>query len=144
MWCKYCKLIFPDDWSNCNECGEPLISDEEYEAIKMDAERKRKESVKREYEQRGLEFDDNIYAQIQEEEKRKNELYYQQKLSEEIARHDISHEKKEMTRPQCPTCHSHNLEKIGAFEKAVSIGMFGIFSNKRKYQFRCKDCGYMW
>lgn len=47
-------------------------------------------------------------------------------------------------RPQCPTCHSKNLEKIGAFEKAVSIGMFGIFSNKRKYQFRCKDCGYMW
>lgn len=47
-------------------------------------------------------------------------------------------------RPQCPTCHSHNLEKIGAFEKAVSIGMFGFFSNKRKYQFRCKDCGYMW
>ena len=44
----------------------------------------------------------------------------------------------------CPTCGSTNTEKISALSKGVSVGLFGIFSQKVKHQFRCKTCGYEW
>lgn len=45
---------------------------------------------------------------------------------------------------KCPTCGSTNTEKISALSKGVSVGLFGIFSQKVKHQFRCKTCGYEW
>lgn len=47
-------------------------------------------------------------------------------------------------KPQCPTCQSPDVEKIGAGEKAVSGFFFGLFSNKIRKQYRCKNCGFMW
>ena len=44
----------------------------------------------------------------------------------------------------CPTCGSTNTEKISALSKGVSVGLFGIFSQKVKHQFSCKTCGYEW
>ena len=44
----------------------------------------------------------------------------------------------------CPTCGSTNTEKISALSKGVSVGLFGIFSQKVKHQFKCKTCGYEW
>ena len=44
----------------------------------------------------------------------------------------------------CPTCHSTNVQKIGAGERAVSVGLFGMFSNKINKSFKCKSCGYTW
>ena len=48
--------------------------------------------------------------------------------------------------PKCPTCGSTNIRRISATEKAVNIGMFGLFGNKRKYQFEClnPNCKYKW
>lgn len=46
--------------------------------------------------------------------------------------------------PRCPTCGSTSLEKITAVDKAVNIALFGIFGNKRRYQWHCKNCGYNW
>ena len=44
----------------------------------------------------------------------------------------------------CPTCGSTNTKKISAGAKAVSVGLFGIFSQKVKHQFHCNSCGYEW
>lgn len=44
----------------------------------------------------------------------------------------------------CPTCGSTNTEKISALSKGVSVGLFGIFSQKVKHQFKCNSCGYEW
>ena len=33
---------------------------------------------------------------------------------------------------------------VSALSKGVSVGLFGIFSQKVKHQFRCKTCGYEW
>lgn len=44
----------------------------------------------------------------------------------------------------CPTCGSTNTEKISALSKGVSVGLFGIFSQKVKHQFHCNSCGYEW
>ena len=46
--------------------------------------------------------------------------------------------------PKCPTCGSMNTRKISAGAKAVSVGLFGIFSQKVKHQFHCNSCGYEW
>lgn len=46
--------------------------------------------------------------------------------------------------PKCPTCGSLNTQKITAFSKAASVGLFGIFSQKVKHQFHCNSCGYEW
>ena len=46
--------------------------------------------------------------------------------------------------PRCPTCGSSDLRKIGTGEKVVNFAMFGIFGNRRKYQFHCNSCGYEW
>lgn len=46
--------------------------------------------------------------------------------------------------PKCPTCGSPDIEKISGTSKAVSFALFGIFSNKVKHQFKCKNCGYEW
>lgn len=47
-------------------------------------------------------------------------------------------------KPHCPTCNSTNIKKISAGAKAVSVGLFGIFSQKVKHQFHCNNCGYEW
>ena len=44
----------------------------------------------------------------------------------------------------CPTCGSTNTKKISSGAKAVSVGLFGIFSQKVKHQFKCNSCGYEW
>lgn len=53
---------------------------------------------------------------------------------------------KEANIPKCPTCGSTNIRKITATEKAAGVVIFGLFSNKRKYQFECQNpkCKYKW
>ena len=45
---------------------------------------------------------------------------------------------------KCPTCQSTNVQKIGAGERAVSVGVFGLFSKKINKSFKCNSCGYTW
>lgn len=45
---------------------------------------------------------------------------------------------------KCPNCGSKNTSKITALSKAVSVGFFGLFSQKVKHQFHCNSCGYEW
>ena len=42
---------------------------------------------------------------------------------------------------KCPYCQSSNTKKISSAAKAVNIAMFGLFGNKRKYQWHCNNCG---
>ena len=46
--------------------------------------------------------------------------------------------------PKCPTCGSLNTKKISGMSKAVSVSLFGLFSQKVKHQFHCNNCGYEW
>lgn len=45
---------------------------------------------------------------------------------------------------KCPTCGSFEVQKISNTEKVANTAMFGIFGNKRKKQFRCNNCHFMW
>lgn len=49
-----------------------------------------------------------------------------------------------LNKPKCITCGSANIVKISATSKVVNVAMFGLFGNKRKKTFHCKNCGYEW
>ena len=44
----------------------------------------------------------------------------------------------------CPTCSSTNVKKISTWERAFSIGTWGLASRKMCKSFECKTCGYTW
>ena len=46
--------------------------------------------------------------------------------------------------PRCPNCHRSNIQKIGGMERASSVMMLGVFSNKINKSFKCINCGYTW
>lgn len=45
---------------------------------------------------------------------------------------------------KCPTCGSTNIERISTINRAVSVGMLGLASDKIGKQFQCKNCKYKW
>ena len=46
--------------------------------------------------------------------------------------------------PECPTCHSRNVQPISGIERGASIIGLGIFSKKINKSYKCKHCGYTW
>ena len=40
----------------------------------------------------------------------------------------------------CPYCQSTDCNKISSTSKAINIALFGIFGNKRRYQWHCNKC----
>lgn len=50
----------------------------------------------------------------------------------------------EQPKPKCPTCGSTDLHKVSVGAKAMSVGLFGIFSQKVKKTWHCNSCGYEW
>lgn len=46
--------------------------------------------------------------------------------------------------PECPTCHSKNVQPISGIERGASIIGLGIFSKKINKSYKCKHCGYTW
>lgn len=41
---------------------------------------------------------------------------------------------------KCPYCNSYDTTKISTTSKVINILMFGIFGQKRKYQWHCNNC----
>lgn len=42
---------------------------------------------------------------------------------------------------KCPYCGGYNCQKISGMSKAVSIGLWGLFSGKIGKQWHCNGCG---
>lgn len=57
---------------------------------------------------------------------------------------DVVISQTELNIPKCPTCGSTDISKISTTSKAVSVGLFGIFSSKIRKQFHCNSCKYEW
>ena len=45
---------------------------------------------------------------------------------------------------KCPSCGQKSGHPISAVSKGVSIGVWGLASNKIGKAYRCENCGYMW
>ena len=75
-------------------------------------------------------FDENIYEQREGKEK----LLQQASLDKQ----------KEQNTPKCPTCGSTNVKHISTLNRAVSIGVFGLFSSKIGKNYECLNCKAKW
>lgn len=75
-------------------------------------------------------FDENIYKQREGKEK----LLQQASLDKQ----------KEQNKPKCPTCGSTNVKHISTLNRAVSIGVFGLFSSKIGKNYECLHCKAKW
>lgn len=73
-------------------------------------------------------------------------LYEQREGNEKLLQKATLDKQREQNKPKCPTCGSANIRRISTAEKATGVILFGIFSNKRKYQFECQNpkCKYKW
>ena len=127
-YCENCKEIycFDLDESSPRLAGEPRECPVCHQKMKFEDRGKRSPESAEQMRKQDEEFKKNprlMYADMA----RKQEAY-------------------EASRPgiQCPTCHSKNVEKIGAGERVLSVAVFGIFSNKINKTFKCRDCGHTW
>ena len=82
-------------------------------------------------------WDEAERAKKEAESQKKLEEYRKQRAKEKA--YEATHPK-----PKCPTCGSTNIEKISTLNRAVSIGIVGLASDKIGKQFCCKNCGYKW
>lgn len=64
----------------------------------------------------------------------------------EKAKQQFEEEMREKMRnqPCCPTCGSYDIKKLDMVDRAISVEMFGLASNKINKSFKCKNCGYTW
>lgn len=47
-------------------------------------------------------------------------------------------------KPKCPTCGSTSIRRISTLDRAVSIGILGIFSGKIGKNYECLNCKAKW
>ena len=128
----------------CKRCGsrEPLINpegNETYEDLLEEAEAILSLDVSTILEQKYHITENPLYnkeiadyvTKKEDEESRATTLAARQRIEE-------------AAKPHCPTCGSTNIKKLDVVDRAVSVGFFGIFSNKINKSFKCKDCGCTW
>lgn len=117
----------------CPDCHTEMIdchctNDESFNMILNGTSKQWNQQMREKYVVSSPEFDKILYNKRLQEEKAEEDYYasYPRKPSE--------------PKITCPYCKSTNTKKISSMAKAANIAMFGIFGNKRKYQWHCNDC----
>lgn len=118
-YCPKCGHSFPEDWDECNECEVELI----YEAKDRELNLSQEE---REY------YDKKSRGYLNQEFVKRGES-----LTFEAYPYK---QNKERYIPKCPICGSTNLKKLSFTNKAISVGVFGLLSNKINKTWECKNC----
>ena len=119
-----------DDLNVCPYCGEKQIRTK-YTLIDL------------------LEQDDIDDEKIVDEYARCSPLFdedlYRSRINKEKLLQKASLDKqREQNIPKCPTCGSTNVKHISTLNRAVSIGVFGLFSSKIGKNYECQNCKAKW
>lgn len=149
QFCENCKLhYFPDVENNsipdeCRFCrGDLIDTGVSYEEYRDMPKAKRCSKCKRKYPKLFIKCPkcNNQLTKLSTENKKMD------RQINTIREQTQEFYNKQQNLPKCPTCGSTNIRRISTAEKATSTIMFGIFSNKRKYQFECQNpkCKYKW
>lgn len=118
-YCPKCGHSFPEDWDECNECEVELIYEAKDRELNLSQEereyydKKSRGYLNQEFVKRGESLTFEAYP-------------YKQNKDQHI--------------PKCPICGSTNLKKLSFTNKAVSVGVFGLLSNKINKTWECKNC----
>lgn len=118
-YCPKCGHSFPEDWNECNECEVELIYEAKDRELNLSQEereyydKKSRGYLNQEFVKRGESLTFEAYP-------------YKQNKDQHI--------------PKCPICGSTNLKKLSFTNKAISVGVFGLLSNKINKTWECKNC----
>ena len=85
-------------------------------------------------------FDEYIKGNSQFDE----ELYRSRINKEKLLQQATFDKQRESNKPKCPTCGSTNVKHISTLNRAVSIGVFGLFSSKIGKNYECLNCKTKW
>lgn len=138
-YCPKCgDITCSQKGENCDYCNEPYIVTD-YEYILNDGGRgvtKRKEIFEKYVKPNPL-FDEELYNKRMGVEKAlqeatSNRLYMEKQLAQKV------------NVPRCPTCGSTNVRRISTLDRAVSVGILGIFSGKIGKNYECLNCKAKW
>ena len=133
--CPKCGKFYSSKEHFCPDCGTKMIdchlTEEDYSEMVIDSLRRKqwRQQMREKYVVGSPEFDATLYNKRLQEEKAEADYYasYPRRPSE--------------PKVTCPYCKSANTKKISSMAKATNIALFGIFGNKRKYQWHCNNCG---
>lgn len=141
--CPECGKEISNKAKCCIHCGYPLdeISSNEYKDILTRECLNEKEDTHNFSQKINSSFDKINYTQKQPETLRD---LVQKRDSETKNIEIIESQPIPKSIPKCPTCGSTDISKISTASKAVSVGLFGIFSSKIRKQFHCNSCKYEW
>ena len=124
----------------CNYEDPILISNEDYNAFIKELEAKDPSATTYEAHCEALR-EKYVYPSEHFSKQAYNDMF---KYSEEKKRRIQEEHDRIFHTPKCPTCGSTDLRKVSVGAKAVSVGLFGIFSQKVKKTWHCNSCGYEW
>ena len=142
--CQHCQTYFFTDLEEtncCPHCNSQLeISDITYENYKSMPKVKKCKNCKRKY--------PKIFIKCpkcnQQLIKLSTENKQLDKQVNEIRKEIQEYQENQSNIPKCPTCGSTNVKHISTLNRAVSIGVFGLFSSKIGKNYECLNCKAKW
>lgn len=118
--CPICRSLYPYDFSKCSCCNEQLVDNEIYKK----------------------------WSDVQKNNYQKKYKSKYQTSEQTIVINKPTQPSQPTPTPQnvpkCPTCGSTNIRRISTLDRAVSIGILGIFSGKIGKNYECLNCKAKW
>ena len=142
--CQHCQTYFFTDLEEtncCPHCNSQLeMSDITYENYKSMPKVKKCKNCKRKY--------PKIFIKCpkcnQQLIKLSTENKQLDKQVNEIKKEIQEYQENQSNIPKCPTCGSTNVKHISTLNRAVSIGVLGLFSSKIGKNYECLHCKAKW
>ena len=124
--CPVCRSLYPEDFTKCDKCDEELIDNEVYKKWNDNQRNKYMKKYKSKYNSNASSVTIS-----------KASMPVQSALKTSLTNQQANI-------PTCPTCGSTNVRHISTLNRAVSIGVFGLFSSKIGKNYECLNCKAKW
>ena len=124
--CPVCRSLYPEDFTKCDKCDEELIDNEVYKKWNDNQRNKYMKKYKSKYNSNSSSVTIS-----------KASMPVQSALKTSLTNQQANI-------PTCPTCGSTNVKHISTLNRAVSIGVFGLFSGKIGKNYECQNCKAKW
>ena len=124
--CPVCRSLYPEDFTKCDKCDEELIDNEVYKKWNDNQRNKYMKKYKSKYNSNSSSVTIS-----------KASMPVQSALKTSLTNQQANI-------PTCPTCGSTNVRHITTKNRAVSIGVFGLFSSKIGKNYECLNCKAKW
>ena len=134
--CPKCNGKYFDDDEYCSECNIALVDNKEYNEILAELQMMTYEELeKHKYDKRY-----RVAYKYNYSHGSISGSSYTSKTSMPVKQSINS----TSNIPTCPTCGSTNVKHISTLNRAVSIGVFGLFSSKIGKNYECLNCKAKW